>query len=82
MKIKKEDIAEYISVCPYCYEMNRGQISCCGENHFEDGYLLENGEIFLESDITEITEPTLYEIEERLLNHRADLAYDYQKDEL
>ena len=80
MKIRKEDITDYISVCPYCYEMNRGQISCCGENHFEDGYLMENGEIYLESDVT-VEDTPYYEIEERLMNKKADEAYDKWKDE-
>lgn len=79
-KITDEEIVEELSVCPYCYEPERGNISCCGENHFEDGYLLDNGEIILKSDAIVVEIPR-YIIEERLEAHRADKAYDFWKDE-
>jgi hypothetical protein len=80
MKIKEDQIAEKLSVCPYCYEPQGDKYVCCGENHFEEGYITEDGEIYLESDVT-IEDIPYYEIEERLMNKKADDAYDKWKDE-
>lgn len=75
MKIKEDQIAEKLSICPYCYEPQGNKYACCGENHFEEGYMTEDGEIYLETDIT-IEPLTTYEIEERLKDKLADEAYE------
>ena len=71
----RSDRVEKISVCPYCYEPQGDKHVCCGENHFEEGYLTDDGEIYLKTDV-KLVEPTIAEIEEDLMNRRADDAYD------
>jgi hypothetical protein len=46
----KIDIAEEYEGCVYCYEPKLNKISCCGENHFAEIYLLENDDTVLASD--------------------------------
>lgn len=80
IKLRKDQIEENLSVCAYCYEPQGNRHMCCGENHFEEGYLTVYGEIYLDSDVI-IIEPTIAEIEEHLIHKRADDAYDKWKDE-
>lgn len=75
MKIKEDQIAEKLSVCSYCCKPQGDKYMCCGENHFEDGYITEYGDVYLVSEVT-IEPLTTYEIEERLASKRADDAYN------
>ena len=51
-KIKEDDIADVVTVCPYCMNEVGNKTSCCGEScaHFEEAYLLNGGQLVLESD--------------------------------
>lgn len=41
MKIKRSQIIDEVTVCPYCMDEVGNKIACCGEVHFEKGYLVE-----------------------------------------
>jgi hypothetical protein len=52
--IYTDEIKEEIYVCPYCMnEVSMDDFGCCGEssNHFEDAYVMEDGECYLDSEV-------------------------------
>jgi len=56
--MKRIDISQVtnkVLVCPYCMtQVNESSLGHCGESsaHFEYGYELNNGEIYLKSELT------------------------------
>ena len=55
IKIKKTDIVDEVTVCPYCMDDYTG-IVCCGENHPELAYITKDGNCYLDNEIEIVSE--------------------------
>jgi len=51
MQAYENQIEEEITVCPYCMNDYRGQLQCCGENHWAEAYIID-GECYLADEVT------------------------------
>lgn len=77
IELYEKDIKEEISVCPYCGNENRGQLSCCGENHWTDAIVTWDGDIHLEDEYIVVDEPLTTQDKEDI---KGDLIYNIQED--
>lgn len=81
IEITDDQIVDKVECCVYCGDLwNRQKhaIGCCGEVHFEDYYVLENGEYVLKNECV-LVEREL--TEEQKLNKIQEDKYDFYKDE-
>lgn len=79
-QVKENQILSTVTVCPYCMEPAGAKLSCCGENHFETAYEIENrSELYLEHEIELIdydTEDRTADTAERQLEDLKEGLYD------
>lgn len=80
IKIYTDEIVNIGEYCPYCGSEAVGE-SCCGENHFERGFEMEDGEVYLEwTDRVEVIQGSKPLTEEQQLSKDADLKYESAND--
>lgn len=53
--INESDIEQELEVCPYCmndYSGAQSEHACCGEVHTAKAWLMTNGDVWLDSEVT------------------------------
>jgi len=84
MTIYEEEITEEILICPYCGDdLAETWSSCCGEaGHGAKAYLMSNGDIWLEHEVSEIKAYRPLTDEERRARYEEDLFETYRDSKL